>query len=151
MVLMPFAAKERDVDTGLDREAALEVPVEKQYRYAHRCGVAGAAVPLYPPLARAAHVQGVVHVKITTDGTKASAAHAEDGHRLLAGAAEENARTWLFTKHEPTVFAVTYRYRISSDGDPDNPTVKLRFPADVEVSAAPFCAQRSSSRNKKVI
>ena len=100
--------------------------------------VAGAAVPLYPPLARAAHVQGVVHVKITTDGTKVTAAHAEDGHRLLAVAAEENARTWLFTKHEPTSFTVTYRYRISTDGDPNNPTVTLRFPTDVEVSTAPL-------------
>lgn len=84
------------------------------------------------------HVQGVVHVKITTDGTKATAAQAEDGHRLLAVAAEENARSWLFTKHEPTSFTVTYRYRISADGDPNNPTVTLRFPTDVEVSTAPL-------------
>jgi len=100
--------------------------------------VAGAAVPLYPPLARATQVQGVVHVKITTDGTKTTAAHAEDGHRLLAVAAEENARTWQFTKHEPTSFTVTYRYRISPDGDPNNPSVTLRFPTDVEVSIAPL-------------
>src|SRR4051794_32909291 len=77
--------------------------------------VAGAAVPLYPPLARAAQVQGVVHVKITTDGTKTTAVHAEDGLQLLAVAAEENARTWQFAKHEPTSFTVTYRYRVSPD------------------------------------
>src|SRR5262245_42809790 len=72
--------------------------------------VAGASVPLYPPLARAANVQGVVHVKITTDGRGVSAAHVEDGHKLLAVAAEENARTWQFATHEPTTFTVTYHY-----------------------------------------
>lgn len=102
--------------------------------------VAGASVPLYPPLARAANVQGVVHVKITTDGHGVSATHVEDGHKLLAIAAEENARTWQFATHEPTTFMVTYHYKLDAKlkGNPNNPTVILRLPTEVEVSSAPL-------------
>jgi hypothetical protein len=101
--------------------------------------VAGAAVPLYPPLARVARVEGVVHVKITTDGHRVIATHVEDGHKLLAAAAEENARTWQFATHEPTTFTVTYQYKLDSKlkGNPNNPTVILRLPTEVEVSTMP--------------
>lgn len=100
--------------------------------------VAGGAVPLYPPLARATKVQGVVHLKVVTDGTRVITAHAEDGNRLLATASEENARTWQFSKHEPTSFTVTYRYRLDASADPNNPTVTLRFPTEVDVAIAPL-------------
>ncbi|MCL4797459.1 MAG: energy transducer TonB [Bryobacteraceae bacterium] len=100
--------------------------------------IAGGAVPLYPPLARAAKVEGIVHVKVTTDGVKVVTAQAEDGNRLLADSAEENARTWRFSKHEPTSFTVTYRFRLDANADPNNPTVTLRFPAEVDVSIAPL-------------
>ena len=71
--------------------------------------VAGGAVPLYPPLARAAKVQGVVHLKVVTDGIRVVTAQAKDGNRLLAAASAENARTCQFSKHEPMSFTVTYR------------------------------------------
>lgn len=100
--------------------------------------VAGGAVPLYPPVARVTKVQGIVHLKVVTDGTKVVMAHAEDGHRLLARASEENVRTWVFSKHEPTSFTVTYRYRLDAHADPNNPTVTLRFPSEVDVSIAPL-------------
>jgi len=102
--------------------------------------VAGAAVPLYPPLARAANVQGLVHVKVTTDGHRVIATHVEDGPKLLATAADENARTWQFATHEPATFTVTYRYRLNAKlkGNPNNPTVVLRLPTEVEVSTLPM-------------
>ena len=101
--------------------------------------VAGAAVPLYPPLARAANVQGVIHVKITTDGHRTVNAHAEDGPKVLAVAAEENARTWFFAVHEPTTFTVTYRYKLVPEmkGNPDSPEIVMRLPSEVEVRTLP--------------
>jgi hypothetical protein len=98
--------------------------------------VASAQVPLYPPAARHANVEGVVHLKITTDGHRVVATHVDDGHKLLATAAEENARTWQFSLHEPTTFTVTYTYKLVNEwkGDPNNPAVLLRFPTEVEVS-----------------
>ncbi len=102
--------------------------------------VAGAAVPLYPPLARAANVQGVVHVKITTDGHRVIATHVKDGHKLLATAADENARTWQFATHDPTTFTVTYHYKLDAKlkGNPNNPTVILRLPTEVEIFSLPM-------------
>jgi hypothetical protein len=100
--------------------------------------IAAAEVPLYPPLARAAKVEGIVHVKVETDGASVIGSHAEDGHRLLATAAEANARTWKFTKHEPSTFTVTYRYKIDGGVDPNNPVVKLQFPTEVQVTTAPL-------------
>ena len=98
--------------------------------------VASGQVPLYPPVARHANVEGVVHLKITTDGHRVVAAHVEDGHKLLATAAEENVRTWQFSLPDPTTFTVTYTYKLVTEwkGDPNNPAVVLRFPTEVEVS-----------------
>jgi hypothetical protein len=102
--------------------------------------VAFASVPLYPPLAHTANIEGVVHVLVTTDGQRVKAAHAEDGPKVLAAAAEENARTWQFATHEPTMFTVTYKYVLPTkwNSDPNNPVVVLRLPTEVEVSAIHF-------------
>src|ERR1700680_3085479 len=67
--------------------------------------VAAASVPLYPPLACTANMEGVVHASVTKDGRRVTNAHAQDGPKLLAAAAEDNARTWQFAIHEPTTFA----------------------------------------------
>ena len=98
--------------------------------------VASAQVPLYPAVARLANVDGVVHLKVTTDGHRVISTQVEDGHKLLAAPAEENVRTWQFSIHEPATFTVTYSYRLVENwkGDPYNPTVVLRLPAQVEVS-----------------
>jgi outer membrane biosynthesis protein TonB len=102
--------------------------------------VASAAVPLYPPLAHAANMEGIVHVRVTTDGQRVKAAHAEDGPKPLAEAAEENARTWQFAVHEPTTFTVTYKYSLPTNwnSDSNNPVVVLHLPTEVQVSAIHF-------------
>jgi TonB-like protein len=98
--------------------------------------VSAAGVPLYPLQAYISNIEGVVRLKITTDGHRVVDTHVEDGHKLLASAAEENVRTWQFQVHEPTTFTVTYRYKLVTNwkGDPYNPAVVLRLPTEVEVS-----------------
>ena len=76
--------------------------------------VTGAAVPLYPPLALAASVQGVVLLTATTSGDKIESTKVLNGHPLLAAAAELNIRTWTFIGNPPQTFEVTYRYKISN-------------------------------------
>jgi hypothetical protein len=51
--------------------------------------------PLYPPIARTAHVEGEVQVTITTDGESVTNAEAEDGPPLLRKAAVDKALTWV--------------------------------------------------------
>jgi hypothetical protein len=81
----------------------------------------------------------MVHVKVTTDGHGVIAVHGEDGHKLLATAAEANARTWQFAIHEPTTFTITYRYKLDlTCGDPNSAIITLRLPTEVEVCRVPI-------------
>ena len=96
--------------------------------------VTGLDVPFYPPLGRITNTEGVVHVKVTTDGRGTIDAHVEDGHKLLADAALMNVRTWRFVPHEPTSFNVTFRYRLVTNlPEQNNPKVVLQLPQNVEV------------------
>jgi Gram-negative bacterial TonB protein C-terminal len=72
--------------------------------------------PIYPPIARTAHIQGEVRVKLTTNGESVTDAEAETGPPLLHKAAEDNVRTWKFAPHTASTFHVTFRYKIMSSG-----------------------------------
>jgi hypothetical protein len=100
--------------------------------------VSAAPVPLYPPLARAVNAQGVIRVRVETDGHKVVQAHAEEQHKLLSTAAEDNAKNWEFTQHTPSTFTITYRYRLADECGSNNPTVTLHLPTDVEVCQHTF-------------
>lgn len=99
--------------------------------------VATASVPFYPPLARTARIEGIVHLRLSTDGAHVSAISVQSGPPMLVPAAEENVRTWEFKAHKPTTFEVTFRYKMlpESDCEVGNGTVLLRLPTEVEVSA----------------
>jgi Gram-negative bacterial TonB protein C-terminal len=99
--------------------------------------VAAASVPLYPPTARIAHIQGIVKIRVATDGKKMSSLDRESGPPILVQAAETNIRTWQFEGHKPTTFLVTFEYRLEEPAGCriDNGTVVLRMPLDVQVIA----------------
>ena len=100
--------------------------------------VSAAPVPLYPPLARHTNTQGVIHVKIQTDGHKVVQARAEETNKLLSTAAEENAKNWEFSMHTPVTFTITYHFKLADECDPNNPTVTLHLPTEVEVCQHTF-------------
>lgn len=99
--------------------------------------VASANVPLYPPTARLANIQGVVKLRATTDGNRVISIEVEGGPKILADFAQENLRTWQFSAHEPTTFSITYTYKLVTDLKPtqNNPRVILDLPTAVEVDA----------------
>jgi|SRR5208282_4494393 len=99
--------------------------------------VAAASVPLYPRTALLAHIQGVVKIRVATDGRKTSTLKVESGPPMLVQAAEENIRTWQFEEHKPTKFLVTFEYRIEEPAgcNFDNATVVLHMPLEVQISA----------------
>ena len=99
--------------------------------------VATAGVPFYPPVARVARIEGVVRLRLLTDGKRVSAIFIKGGPPALVPAAEENVRTWQFKEHNPTTFVATFRYKMlpESECEMDNGTVLLRLPTEVEVSA----------------
>lgn len=105
--------------------------------------VASASVPFYPRTPQMAHIEGVVQLRISTDGNRASSIKVESGPPMLAQAAKENIETWRFDRHSPTTFETTFRYRLlpsqcDSECNCDSlekGSVQLKLPTDVEVTA----------------
>lgn len=104
--------------------------------------VIAAATPIYPIGPHTANMQGVVKIRIVTDGHRVADASIEDDGKnpALGRAALENAKTWEFANHSPTSFTVTYRYVLVAKL-PDiksaalNSKVISRFPTDLEIYA----------------
>ena len=105
--------------------------------------VSRADVPFYPRVAQAAHIDGVVRLRIVTDGDKVSSIDIKSGPPMLARAAEENVETWRFERHSPADFEATFRYVLLPSqcdskcncGDTQHSTARLRLPESVEVDA----------------
>jgi hypothetical protein len=105
--------------------------------------VISASVPFYPRITQQAHIDGVVRLRISTDGNRFTSVEVEGGQPMLARAAQENVKTWQFEQHSPTTFEATFRYRLlPSKCDPEcncdsaeKPSVLLQLPSDVEVNA----------------
>jgi imidazolonepropionase-like amidohydrolase len=118
-------------DTGSRGEAAPQSTPELPV-------VVSAAMPLYPHVANAMHIIGMVHIRVSTDGSKIVVFADESGPPMLVQATKENLRTWVFDKHKPTTFTVTFDYRI--EGDPIcavvmNSSVVLHLPWEVQITA----------------
>ena len=105
--------------------------------------VLSASVPFYPRTPQIAHIEGVVHLRISTDGNRVASVQVLSGQPMLAQAAQDNVKTWEFETHHPTTFEATFRYRLlpskcdaecKCDGV-ERPSVLLQLPTDVEVSA----------------
>jgi Gram-negative bacterial TonB protein C-terminal len=105
--------------------------------------VTSASVAFYPRISQLAHVEGVVKLRISTDGSRASSIEIESGPPMLAQAAEENIKTWRFDKHDPTTFETTFRYRLLPSkcdskcncDSVEKGSVHLQLPTNVEISA----------------
>jgi hypothetical protein len=105
--------------------------------------VVSASVPFYPRTPQMAHIEGVVRLRISTDGSRASTIEVESGPPMLAQAAQDNVKTWQFEHHNPATFEATFRYKLlpstcDSECNCDSVekgSVLLRLPTDVEVSA----------------
>jgi hypothetical protein len=104
--------------------------------------VYAADVPIYPQVAHMANVQGLVRVKVATDGHRVTDTSIEnqDADPMLARASQENAQTWKFSGGEPITFTVTYRYLLVTklkeiQSSALNSKVIIRFPTDVQVIA----------------
>lgn len=106
--------------------------------------VAGASVPLYPRVIRAARIQGDVTLRLSTDGERVSTVEVESGPPMLAEAAKDNVKTWQFEPHAPTSFEVTFHYKLllptkcdsecNCDSE-EKESVLLQLPTNVNVSA----------------
>jgi hypothetical protein len=99
----------------------------------------GAALPVYPPIGRAASVAGKVVVEITVSGGQVTATEVKSGPRLLTGGTVANLQTWRFASDVNGKFTVTYTYVMSDEetDSPTNPTVEMLPSLDVKITAHP--------------
>ena len=105
--------------------------------------VVSAQVPFYPPILQKAHFDGVVRLRVSTDGLRVLTIDQLSGQPMLLKAATENIRTWQFEQHTPTSFEVSFRYRLlQSTADSacnwtsaEPASVVLRLPTEVVISA----------------
>jgi hypothetical protein len=115
-------------DHPASADASHEVPI-----------LQGAALPVYPPIGRAASVTGKVIVELTVSGGKVTSTEVKSGARLLAGGTEANVKTWRFASDVNGTYTVTYTYAISGSetDDQTNPTVEMLPSLDVNITARP--------------
>jgi hypothetical protein len=105
----------------------------------------GATLPMYPPIAKAAHVTGKVVVRVTVkDGLIVqtevlSKPAVASGGRLLESPTLENLKTWRFAADVSGAFTVTYTYEISGTEteEPTNAKVEMLPSLDVKITARP--------------
>jgi TonB family protein len=100
-----------------------------------------AELPLYPPLARAAHITGTVVIEATVEkGSVVETKVKSATSPALSNPAIANLKTWKFEPEGQATLVVTYVYEIRGKQTPlpQNPKVELDLPRFVKVTARPF-------------
>jgi RHS repeat-associated protein len=89
-----------------------------------------AALPMYPPIWRAAHLSGKVIVRVTVKDGHVVETAVQSGEPHLQVPTTSNPKTWRFDDQVSDTFTVIYTYEIAGEptDDPTNP--KVVFPTD---------------------
>jgi hypothetical protein len=116
-----------------------------------------AEVPLYPPIARLAHISGTVEIEVEANNglvvdaeVKSIEVSSHNGPPLtdegkkkvglyLSNPSVANVKTWQFQSEGHKKFLVKYIYRIEGEATPalENPRVELDLPS-VKITATPI-------------
>jgi len=105
--------------------------------------VVRAEVPLYPALAVAARLSGVVHVRISIkDGSVRSVDATSTAPPILVSAAKDNVGTWRFAPDVSSTVEVTYIYELAKEESVvrENPRITMDLPSLVRITAKPVKA-----------
>jgi len=127
-------------------------------QHTHYPQLVSADMPLYPPLARTAHISGTVEIQVVVE--KGSVVDAQvksvvlaswngpeltdDGKkkvgRYLSDPSLANLKTWKFQTEDRAEFLVTYAYQIEGEQTnlPENAKVELDLPILVRITVKPF-------------
>lgn len=108
---------------------------------AHYPTLIHAEMPLYPRLARTAHISGTVLILITVErGAVVETEVKSSSSPHLTRATIANIKTWQFESEDRTNFLVKYVYEIKGKRTPvpENPRLELDLPRLVKIVARPF-------------
>jgi hypothetical protein len=132
-VLAIQSVKPIPADNPVAAESSHEVPILRE-----------SALPMYPPIAKAAHVTGKVIVRVTVKKglvvkTDVLSELDPSGQRFLKIPTVENLKTWHFDAEVTSEFTVTYSYAFAGDETegPTNPAVEMLPSLDVNITARP--------------
>ncbi|HKC66042.1 MAG TPA: energy transducer TonB [Pyrinomonadaceae bacterium] len=98
-------------------------------------------MPLYPSLARTAHITGTVELQITVQkGSVIEVQVKSSSSPHLTNPSISNIKTWQFDAEGSITFLIKYVYEIKGKQTaiPENPRVELDLPHLVRVIARPF-------------
>jgi hypothetical protein len=144
---------------------------QKTVAQPHYPRVLHAELPLYPPIALAAHISGTVEIQVAVVNGGVVDAHVKSleiqitdplNHAVYDNQAKSkvspylsnpsltNVKTWQFQPEDRADFVVHYIYQIVGEQTslPENPRVELDLPILVKVTAKPFkptCSDCGSS------
>jgi Gram-negative bacterial TonB protein C-terminal len=108
---------------------------------AHYPRLIQAEVPLYPQLARTAHISGTVEVLVTVErGAVVETEVKSSCSPHLTRPTIANIKTWRFESEDRASFLVKYVYEIKGKQTPvpENPRLELNLPRLVRIIARPF-------------
>jgi hypothetical protein len=127
-------------------------------QHTHYPQLLSADIPLYPPLARTAHISGAVEIQVVIEKGIVVVAQVksvvlaswngpeltDDGKRkvgrYLSDPSLANLKTWKFQTEARAEFLVTYANRIEGEETnlPENPKVELDLPTLARITVKPF-------------
>jgi hypothetical protein len=98
-----------------------------------------AALPMYPPIWRTAHLNGKVTVLVTVRNGRVVGTDVKSGIPELQYPTTANLKTWRFADEVNCTFTVTYTYVISGEESdtPTNPKTEVLPSLDVNIVARP--------------
>ena len=135
-------------------------PNQSAAEEAHYPSLIHAELPLYPPIARTAHITGTVEIQAVVEKGAVVDAQVKSVDIQIADPANRityderakskvspylsvpslaNVKTWQFQSEDRTTLLVRYVYRIEGEPTPvpENPTIELDLPL-VKITARPF-------------
>jgi hypothetical protein len=139
-------------------QATVQIPATEP---AHYPRLIRGDLPLYPPVARSAHISGTIEIQVTVEkgavvdaevksvdiriADPARRAVYDEEAKMKAGQSLSNpslanVKTWQFQSEDSATFLVRYIYRIEGGPTPlpENPRIELDLPRVVTVIARPF-------------
>jgi hypothetical protein len=96
-----------------------------------------ADIPLYPRAAAERGIEGVVTLRVSGPPDRELSVQIESGPPMLARAAAENVRSWVFESPPASKLKITFAYKLlpGDCGLDQQPVVTMRFPTAVELTA----------------
>ena len=116
---------------------ATQVVTAQETKSARYLLVVQGDLPLYPAVARTAHVSGSVEVRVTVKDGEVIGTEVTSGNPLLATSATSNIKTWKFNKTANATFKTTFTYQLEKEEmlEASNPKIELELPTSVKITA----------------